>query len=118
MFAVPFLPGIPGDAVAAGSRGQFGFGACCFVANNRNAESATSFAKQAYLRFRGLDGIAGQSVKLGRTEFIDGAELIPKDATLAALKRDRIAHCLPGNLASRTWDEASMVSSTSETAPV
>src|SRR6266516_2815515 len=36
-------------------------------------------------------------LKLGRMEFIDGTEVTPKDATLAALKRDRIAHRLIGN---------------------
>ena len=39
----------------------------------------------------------GQSLKLGRMELIDGTEVTPKDGTLAALKRDRIAHRLIGN---------------------
>jgi hypothetical protein len=44
-----------------------------------------------------LGGVAGQSLKLGRMEFIDGTEVTPKDATLTALKRDRIAQRLIGN---------------------
>jgi len=36
-------------------------------------------------------------LKLGRFEFWDGSEVIPKNPTLAALKRDRIAHRLLGN---------------------
>jgi len=55
------------------------------------------FTKQGYIRFNELGGTAGQSLKLGRMEFIDGTEVTPKDATLAALKRDRIAHRLIGN---------------------
>jgi hypothetical protein len=96
-FAVPFLLGLPNDAVAAGSQGQLGFGASYFVANSRSTESAMLFAKQGFMRFKGLGGVAGQSLKLGRMEFIDGAEVAPKNATLAALKRDRIAHRLIGN---------------------
>jgi hypothetical protein len=34
---------------------------------------------------------------LGRTEFVDGMETVPKNPTLAALKRDRIAHRLLGH---------------------
>jgi hypothetical protein len=34
---------------------------------------------------------------IGRMELIDGTEVTPKDSTLAALKRDRIAHRLIGN---------------------
>jgi hypothetical protein len=38
-------------------------------------------------------------VRAGRFEFVDGTELAPAHATLAALKRDRIAHRLLGNFA-------------------
>jgi hypothetical protein len=96
-FAVPFLLGLPDDAIASGPQGQLGFGASYFAANGRNTNAAMLFAKQGNIRFNELGGVAGQSLKLGRMEFIDGTEVTPKDATLAALKRDRIAHRLIGN---------------------
>jgi hypothetical protein len=95
--AVPFLLGLPNDATAPGAQGQLGFGASYFVANGRNSNAAMLFAKQGFIRFSELGGVAGQSLKLGRMEFIDGTEVSPADATLAELKRDRIAHRLIGN---------------------
>jgi hypothetical protein len=96
-FAVPFLLGLPNDAIAPGAQGQMGFGATYFAANGQNSNVAMLFAKQGFIRFNELGGISGQSLKLGRMEFIDGTEVSPKDPTLAALKRDRIAHRLIGN---------------------
>lgn len=96
-FALPFLLGLPNDAIAPGPQGQLGFGASYFAANDQNINAALLFVKQGFIRFNDLGGIAGQSLKLGRTEFIDGTEVTPKDATLAALQRDRIAHRLIGN---------------------
>ena len=97
-FAVPLLLGLPNDAVATGAQGQFGFGASYYVANGRSTSAAMLFAKQGFVRFKELGGIGGQSLKLGRMEFIDGTEVTPKNATLAVLKRDRIAHRLLGNV--------------------
>ena len=54
------------------------------------------FIKQGSIRFKGLGGVAGQTLKAGRMEFNDGAEVAPKNATLAALKRDRISQRLIG----------------------
>ena len=95
-FAVPFILGLPNDAIAPAPQGQFGFGATYFAANDHNTNAAMVFPKQGFIRFNELGGVAGQSLKLGRMEFNDGAEVIPEDATLAALKRDRIAHRLIG----------------------
>lgn len=95
--ALPFLLGLPDDAIAPGAQGQLGLGASYFAANKRKSNAAMLFPKQAFIRFKGLGGMEGQTLKLGRMEFIDGAEAAPKDATLAALKRDRIAHRLIGN---------------------
>jgi hypothetical protein len=50
-----------------------------------------------YVRFDRLGGDQRQTLKLGRFEFLDGSELAPRNATLAALKRDRIAQRLIGN---------------------
>jgi hypothetical protein len=95
-FALPVLLGLPDDAIAPGAQGQFGFGSTYFAANGRKTNAAMLFAKQGFIRFNELGGISGQSLKLGRMEFIDGTEIVPKDLTLAALKRDRIAHRLIG----------------------
>ena len=95
--AAPILLGLPDNAIAPGAQGQLGLGATYFAANSRSNNAAMLFPKQGFLRFTELGGVAGQSLKVGRMEFIDGAEVVPKDATLAALKRDRIAHRLLGN---------------------
>ena len=47
--------------------------------------------KQAFFRFKDVANVTGQSLKIGRMEFLDGAEVSPKNDTLAALKRDRVA---------------------------
>ena len=41
--------------------------------------------------------ITGQSLKVGRMEFLDGTEVAPKNGTLAALQRDRISARLIAN---------------------
>jgi alginate export protein len=91
--AVPFVVALPDQAVAAGAAGALGLGANYFAANDNSTSAASLFVKQAFVRFKK----AGQSLKVGRMEFIDGTEVAPKQATLAALKRDRIAHRLLGN---------------------
>ncbi len=96
-FAAPILLGLPDDAIAAGTQGQLGLGASYFAANDRARNAGMVFPKQGFLRFKGLGG--GQSLKLGRMEVIDAAEVVPKNPTLAALKRDRLAHRLLGNFA-------------------
>jgi alginate export protein len=94
--AVPFLLGLPTDAVAPGAQGALGLGANYYVANDNQPDAAQAFVKQATVRFKQLGGVPGQSLKIGRFEFIDGTETTPKDPTLAALKRERIAHRLLG----------------------
>ena len=78
-------------------RGNSASSAGYFAANGQNTDAAMVFAKQGFIRCNELGGIRGQSLKLGRMEFIDGTEVVPKDSTLAVLKRDRIAHRLIGN---------------------
>ena len=48
------------------------------------------FPKQLYVRFTQLGGSRAHTLKLGRFEFSDGSETTPKNASLAAIKRDRI----------------------------
>ncbi|MBI3939914.1 MAG: alginate export family protein [Acidobacteria bacterium] len=116
--ALPVLAGLPSDAIAPGAQGQLGFGASYFAANNRNTTAAMLFPRQGFVRFKGLGGIAGQSLKVGRMEVIDGTEVIPQNATLAALKRDRVAHRILGNFGfshvGRSFDGAQYVMAASK----
>ncbi len=96
-FGVPVLLGIPNNTIAPGAQGQLGFGGSYFAANSRSAEAAMIFPKQAYLRLKLAQGAVKQTLQLGRSEFFEGAEVTPKNGTLAALKRDRIAQRLLGN---------------------
>jgi hypothetical protein len=94
---VPILLGLPSDAVAPSPQGQLSLGAAYFASNHNSQNTAMVFPKQAYLRFKYLGGKKGQSLQVGRFEFFDGGEVTPRNATLAALKRDRIVQRLIGN---------------------
>jgi hypothetical protein len=91
--AFPLLVGLPDEAIAPAPQGQLGLGATYFASNGRR--DASAILKQAFVRFKGL-GHESSSLQIGRFEFADGTEVSPADATLAALKRDRIAHRLIG----------------------
>lgn len=91
-FAAPFLLQMPVNAIAPAPQGQLGLGATYSSSNGNRNNSMMLFAKQGYLRWKG----SGQSFRAGRFEFSDGAEATPKDATLAAIKRDRINQRLIG----------------------
>ncbi|HEX6624863.1 MAG TPA: alginate export family protein [Pyrinomonadaceae bacterium] len=86
---------LPERAGAVAPQGQLGLGASYSAANGR--QDASAFLKQAYVRAKGVFGDRRGSLKAGRFEFVEGAETTPKDATLAAIKRDRLAHRLIGN---------------------
>ncbi|HJQ32040.1 MAG TPA: alginate export family protein [Pyrinomonadaceae bacterium] len=86
---------LPSRAVAPAPRGQLGLGASYFAANG--SQDASAVLKQAYVKAKGVFGDRASSLKAGRFEFVEGAETAPKDATLAALKRERIAQRLIGN---------------------
>lgn len=96
-FAAPFLLGMPDKAIAAAPQGQFGLGASYFASNDNKRNAISLFPKQGYIRWKGLFGSAAQSFRAGRFEFIDGSEVAPKDATLAAVKRDRINQRIVGS---------------------
>ena len=98
--AAPFLLGLPDNAIAPGTQGQLGLGATYFAANGSNRYSAMVFPKQVFVRFK---AVGGQSLRIGRFEFMDGSEVTPKSATLAAIKRDRINQRLIGPF---TWSHA------------
>ena len=92
----PTIFGTPSNAVASGAAGQLGMGASYRVANGK--DHAGAFLKQAFVRFKNV-GAKGNMARLGRIEFIDGAESVPSDSTVAWLKRERVAHRLLANFA-------------------
>ncbi len=96
-FAAPILLGLPRDAVSAGSAGQLGAGGTYFAANGNRRNAAMVFPKQGFIRFKNLFGDETQSLRIGRYEFLDGTEIISKNATLAALKQTRVTQRLIGN---------------------
>src|ERR1039458_2420896 len=87
--AVPFMLGLPRNAVAPAPQGALGLGANDYSANANHRFTALAFPKQLYGRYH-LDPGNHQTIQAGRFEFNDGTELTPKNATLAALKRDHI----------------------------
>jgi hypothetical protein len=112
-FEAPVLLGLPDSSIAPAPQGQLGLGATYFAGSGAGRNVASIFLKQGFVRFKGLGGSDSHSLKLGRFEFFDGAEVAPKDPTLAALKRDRIAHRLLGNFGfthvGRSYDGAQYV---------
>ncbi|MBI3910926.1 MAG: alginate export family protein [Armatimonadetes bacterium] len=88
------LINLPHHATEPAPLGQMGLGAAYFDAND--GQDASLFVKQAFWRGKNI-GCQANSLRLGRFEFIEGTETIPKDSSLAWLKRERIAHRLIGN---------------------
>ena len=95
--ARPALIGLPDDAVAAAPRGQLGVGPSYRAANDDESTTAGIFLKQGFLRVGSVPGRPGHGARLGRFEFAEGTEVAPANATIAAVKRDRVAHRLLGN---------------------
>lgn len=94
--AAPILLGLPGGAIAPGAQGQLGMGASYFASNGRVRNAAMIFPKQAFLRFKGLGRSNASSLRLGRFEFQDGAEVTAANATMGVVKRDRVHQRLIG----------------------
>lgn len=94
---VPFLLGMPDNSQLAAPLSFLGVGGNYWSANKRQTNAAMIFPRQAYLRLKDINGIKGQSLKLGRFDFADGSETTPKNATLAAMKTARINMRLIGN---------------------
>jgi hypothetical protein len=94
--AAPFLLGLPNNATAAAPQGALGLGSNYYSANSNSQYSGMVFPKQLFVRFKGLGPSEAGSLQIGRFEFNDGSELVPKNATLATLKRDRISQRLIG----------------------
>jgi hypothetical protein len=85
---------LPPSAVQPGRLGQLGLGGTYFAANGGARNTASGFLKQAYVGFK-LP--AKGKVRLGRFTFLDGAEVQPKDKTLATLINTRITQRLIGD---------------------
>ena len=90
----PSILGLPNDAVVAAPQGQLGLGGSYYAANNNHTNEANGFVKQAFLNFKHLGPL---SLKIGRFEYFDGAEIKPKDPFLATIVQTRIAHRLVSN---------------------
>jgi hypothetical protein len=99
--AVPFLLALPSNATAPAPQGALGFGSNYFTANSNRQYSAMAFPKQLYFRYH-FGAKEAQSLQAGRLEFNDATELTPKNATLAALKRDRLSQRLIGTF---SWSD-------------
>ena len=72
-FAVTFILGLPDHAIGPGAQGSLGLGANYFGANDGSRNAAAIFVKQAFVRFKKLGGVDGQSLRIGRIEFVDGS---------------------------------------------
>jgi hypothetical protein len=90
----PSLLGLPDDAVVAAPQGQLGMGGTYYASNNNHVNTANGFVKQAFVNFRHL---GPASLKLGRFEYVDGAEVKPSDPVLATVVQTRVANRLISN---------------------
>jgi hypothetical protein len=90
----PSILGLPNDAVVAAPQGQLGFGGSYYAANNNHTNVANGFVKQAFVDLKHLGPAA---LKIGRFEFLDGAEVKPKEPFLGTIVQTRIANRLVSN---------------------
>jgi hypothetical protein len=96
-FTVPFLFGLPTTATVAAPQGALGLGANYFSANGSTQNTAMIFPCHLLVPFHGLGGSDANKLQVSRFVFQDGSKLTPKNATLAALKRDRVSQRLLGD---------------------
>jgi Alginate export len=85
---------LPTGSVLTGRPGQLGLGGTYFVANGNGQNNANGFVRQAYVAFA-LP--VNAKLKLGRFTFLDGAEVTPKDKSLATLVSSRLTQRLIGD---------------------
>ena len=92
--AADTILGLPTGAVQPGRTGQLGLGGTYYAANGGERNNVNGFLKQAYVAF----GIPGKGkLRLGRFTYLDGAEVQPKDKTLAMLISTRVTQRLIGD---------------------
>jgi hypothetical protein len=85
---------LPPSAVQPGRLGQLGLGGTYYAANGNQRNNVNGFAKQAYI---GFTLPAKSKLRLGRFTFFDGAEVQPKNKSLAMLVNTRVAQRLIGD---------------------
>jgi hypothetical protein len=87
---------VPTTSVSAvAAQGQLGLGGTYWAANGNNTLPAAVSFRQGFLRLHGAG--PDTTLRVGRFEFFDGQETVPKDATLAWLQTNRKAQRLIGN---------------------
>jgi hypothetical protein len=85
------LTGLPDDATLGPPFGSLGTGATYFLFTHDTTQGEP-FLKQGFVTLRR----GGAAATLGRFEYRDGLETVPADATLAFVKRTRVAERLVG----------------------
>lgn len=85
---------LPSNAVLGAPQGQLGLGGTYYISNGNTRNNANGFVKQAYITFKKLGPFDAQ---IGRFEFLDGVEIIPKNRLLASLAQTRASQRLIGN---------------------
>ena len=88
------IVGLPSRAIVPGAPGQLGLGGTYFAANSGGQNSANGFVRQAFI---GFSLPARVKLRLGRFGFLDGAEVLPADKTLATLVNTRVKQRLVGD---------------------
>jgi Alginate export len=86
--------GLPDQAIVPGVQGQLGLGGTYYAANGGGQNNANAFVRQAFIGFK--VPVLGK-LRLGRFGFLDGAEVIPVDRTLATIVNTRIKQRLIGD---------------------
>jgi hypothetical protein len=92
--AVDAVVDLPPGAVQPGRVGQLGLGGTYYAANGNHRNNVNGFAKQVFIAFNLPEKVR---LKLGRFTFLDGAEVQPKDKSLATLVNTRVAQRLIGD---------------------
>jgi hypothetical protein len=85
--------GLPENAIAPAPAGDLGLGATYYRWNR--GRDGSVFVKQAYWQWRNKTG-KNSTLRLGRFEFGEGTERMPKDPNLSWLRRNRIQERLIG----------------------
>lgn len=87
---------LPTDAVSPiAAQGQLGLGGTYYASNNNHANPAAASFRQGFLRYHFQK--EPDTLRIGRFEFFDGQEIIPKNGTLLWLQTNRIGQRLIGN---------------------
>lgn len=96
--------------------GQLFLGGTYYAANSNKSQPVAASLRQAFVCFHGKG--PDTTLRVGRFEFFEGQETIPKDPTPAWLQTNRVAQRLVGNFGSPTPNEALTASTaTSEKVP-